>query len=68
MPEMDLGDIHSLDLTTKCKMSGARGDAAVRLTAYLTWPGDEAHRKRYLASMGASALGGMEGGPGEPAI
>jgi hypothetical protein len=60
MPEMDLGDIRSLDLTAECKMSGALGDAASRMMSYVTWPRDESRRKQYLASMGAVALGDFE--------
>jgi hypothetical protein len=65
MPEMDLGDIASLDLTKECEMSGALGDAGFRLMAYLTWPRDESRRRQFLVATAASALGEIEGKPPE---
>jgi hypothetical protein len=60
MPEMDLGQIDSIDLSGPAPLSGALGDAAFRLVSYMTWPSDEVARRHYLAMLGASALADLE--------
>ena len=56
MPEMDLGDIRTLDLTTDAEFSGAMGNAGLRLFAYFSWPKTEERRKQFMATHGALAL------------
>lgn len=60
MPDLDLGDLSSLDLTSRLEMSGPLGTAAFRLLAYMGWPSNERRRNEYLANLGAMALAEIE--------
>lgn len=60
MPEMDLGDIRSLNLTGQVEKSDKLFQSGWRLFAYLNWPNDDSMRKRYLATLGAQAIANAE--------
>ncbi|MCH7870016.1 MAG: hypothetical protein IH881_20180, partial [Myxococcales bacterium] len=56
MPDLDLGNIADVDLSTSGRSSTERAFAGYRLLACMAWPTDEARREQFLATVTARAI------------